>query len=78
MLLVFVISNATGDITGHRFRGVVEVQPLHMTPGSLSPDEIIYPEQRPDKKRSQGYRYVLQQPDRQGMPPCRALVVAAR
>ncbi len=41
---IFVIYIAARDITGHGLRNVVVVQPLHVTPGSFSPDEIVYPE----------------------------------
>ena len=78
MLQVAVLCLATGDIAGHSLRGVVVVQPLHMTPGPLPPKKIVDPEQRLDIERSQGYRGPLQNPDSQCMPPCLRLVVAAR
>ncbi len=75
MSSVFVIHGATGDATGHRLRGVIVAQPLHIPPGSFSPDEVVDPEQRLDKKGSPGYGSFFQHPDCQGMPPGRTFVV---
>ncbi len=59
MLRVFVMCDATGDLAGHRDRGIVVVQPLHVAPGPLAPYEIVYPEQRLDIEGSQGDRNLL-------------------
>src|SRR3989338_210980 len=67
MLQVPVFHLAAGDIAGHRHRGVVVVQPLHMAPGPLPPKKIVDPEQRLDVERSQRYRGPLQDPYSQGM-----------
>jgi hypothetical protein len=58
-LQVAMLSLATGDITGHRHRGVVIVQPPHMAPGSLPPDKIVDPEKWLDEEWSQWYRCPL-------------------
>ena len=73
----FMLGNAAGDSTGYRSRLIVVVHPLLMKPGPLAKDEIVEQKQRLDVERSQGYGSLLQQPAGQGMPPCRALVVAA-
>ncbi len=52
MLQVGVLRLAAGYVTGHRHRGIVVVQPLHMFPGPLAPEKIVNPEQGLDQGRA--------------------------